>query len=39
LDHIVAWVGVAMLVVVTGMMIAGLTWWIVSMIKRRNRVW
>jgi hypothetical protein len=35
----VAWVGVAMLVVVTAMMIAGFTWWIVSMIKRRNRGW
>ncbi len=39
LDHVVAWVGVAMLVIVTGMMIAGVIWWIVSMIKRRNRGW
>jgi len=34
LDHVVGYVGVAMLVFVTVVMIAGFAWWLGSSIKR-----
>jgi hypothetical protein len=36
LDHVVAYVGVAMLVLVTVLMIAGFAWWLASSIKRHR---
>ena len=36
LDHVVAYVGVAMLVMVTIIMIGGFVWWLASSIKRHR---
>lgn len=36
LDHVIAYVGVAMLVLVTIFMVVGFVWWLASSIKRHR---